>query len=121
MSPVNHPEEIVVGTRHHGAAERQDRHRHQGWCRRQRGRVKERQTDITVTRMDGRPSPVLPIPAAFKLVKNAVILIEGAQLIPEIFMHLLNRGTSNVLISNCRTRPQITSICVKPCPPVEVQ
>lgn len=37
-------------------------------------------------------SPVVPIPAAFKLIEDAIILIEGTQLAPEIFMHLLKEN-----------------------------
>ena len=39
-------------------------------------------------------SPVIPVPAALKLVKDAVVLIEGAQLTPEIFMHLMGQSGS---------------------------
>ena len=33
-------------------------------------------------------SPVIAIPAAFKLVKDAVILVERAQLAPQVLMNL---------------------------------
>ena len=39
-----------------------------------------------------RFSPVIPVPTALKLVKDAVVFIEWAQLTPEIFMHLLEES-----------------------------
>lgn len=38
---------------------------------------------------NNRNSPVIPIPTAFKLVKDAIILIKWTQFTPEVFMHLL--------------------------------
>lgn len=61
----------------------------------------KRKRPMIVTKIDYRHSPVLPIPTTFKLIKNAVILIEWTQLTPEIFMHLLNKETRNV-VTNCR-------------------
>lgn len=69
----------------------------------------KRKKPITMTKIDYRHSPVLPIPTTFKLIKNAVILIEWTQLTPEIFMHLLNKETRNV-ITSCRKRLKILSI-----------
>lgn len=102
-SPVNHPEEVVVGARHHDAADRRDQHGFQD------ARL---QASVPAGQ---RHSPVLPIPATFKLIKDAVVLIEGTQLTPEIFMHLLNRTNVTVISS----RRQFTMERVKLCPPVE--
>lgn len=74
-----------------------------------------------MTKIYYRHSPVLPIPTTFKLIKNAVILIEWTQLIPEIFMHLLNKKTINAVITNCRKRLKILTTYVKLYPFVEMQ
>lgn len=42
-------------------------------------------------------SPVTPIPGTLKLVKNAVTLIQGAELTPQVVVDLVRRG--NKLVS----------------------
>lgn len=90
MTPVNHPEEIVVGACHHNAAERKDLdceqvsrftrssavHEHCECSYSLEKKGTKRKRPMTVTKIDYRHSPVLPIPTTFKLIKNAVILIE---------------------------------------------
>lgn len=41
-------------------------------------------------------SPVWPIPYTFKFIKNAIILIEGAQLAAEVIMNLGGRETQRI-------------------------
>ena len=41
-------------------------------------------------------SPVIPIPTAFKLVEDAIVLIKWTQLTPEVFMHLLKESNEDV-------------------------